>query len=99
MGKVDPNLRKMFMRGEHVARHNPGLWNGIWTDMLIETTFMRFGKSRGGIKGIILQPNTVKKWALSLHVCGQLSKDIHVMMDGEESMNVSQGGVPFKNCI
>ncbi|KAG8171720.1 hypothetical protein JTE90_003705 [Oedothorax gibbosus] len=50
--------------------------------MLIETTFMRFGKSCGGIKGITLQPNTVKKWALSLHVCGQLSKDV---IDGEES--------------
>ena len=29
-----------FMKGEHVMRHNPGFWNGIWSDMYIETTFM-----------------------------------------------------------
>ena len=67
-----------------MARHSPG----IWTDRLIETTFMRFGKSRGGIKGITLQPNTVKKWALSLHVCGQLSKDVQGMIDCEETKKV-----------
>lgn len=88
MEQLDPVLREKLLKGEHVARHSPGIWNGIWTDMLIETTFMRFGKSRGGIKGITLQPNTVKKWALSLHVCGQLSKDVQDMIDGEESKKV-----------
>lgn len=54
-----------------------------WTGILTETTFMRF--DRGSIKGKRLQPNTVKKWALSLHVCDQLSKNVQDMIDGEES--------------
>ncbi len=28
-----------FMKGEHVMRHQRGLWNGLWSDMFIETTF------------------------------------------------------------
>jgi len=34
---------KHFMQSEHVMRHIPGVWNGIWSDMFIETTFMRYG--------------------------------------------------------
>ena len=26
-----------FMKGNHVMRYNPGLWNGIWSDMCIES--------------------------------------------------------------
>ncbi len=37
-------ILEKFMKGEHVTRHTPGIWNGMWTDMMIETTFMRYGK-------------------------------------------------------
>ena len=49
-----------FMKGEHVIRHQEGYWNGIWSDMFIETTFMRYGKGPGGIVGVTLQPKVVK---------------------------------------
>ena len=65
----------MFMRGEHVMHHVPGLWIGIWSDMYIETTFMRYGHGPGGIIGITLKPETLKTWALGLHVCCQLEQD------------------------
>ena len=29
----------MFLKGEHVMRNQSGLWNGMWSDMFIETTF------------------------------------------------------------
>ena len=51
-------ILEKFMKGEHVTRHTPGIWNGIWTDMMIETTFMRQGKGPNGIIGITLTPNT-----------------------------------------
>ena len=38
------------MKGTHVMWHVPGLWNGLWSDMLIETTLMWYGH---GISGII----------------------------------------------
>ena len=51
-----------FMKGEHVMHHVPGLWNGIGSDMFIETTFMHYGYGPGGIIGIrrTLKPETLK---------------------------------------
>ncbi len=63
-----------FMKGEHVMRHKPGLWNAIWSDMFIETTFMRYGHGPGGLVGITLNQSALKRWALSLHTCSRLIK-------------------------
>jgi hypothetical protein len=48
------NVESCFLRGEHVMRHKAGLWNGIWSDMFIETTFMRYGHGPGGLICITL---------------------------------------------
>ena len=32
-----------------MTRHICGIWNGMWSDQPIESTFMRFGPSTGGI--------------------------------------------------
>ena len=34
------------MNGEHVIRIKDGLFNGIWSDMAIETTYMKVGKGK-----------------------------------------------------
>jgi len=81
-------LLERFLKGEHVTRHIPGIWNGIWSDMMIESTFMKYGKGPGGIIGITLQPNTLRIWALSLHICSILSKDIHEMTDDDTSASI-----------
>ncbi|KAL8577294.1 hypothetical protein ACOMHN_062803 [Nucella lapillus] len=57
-------------------RHVEGLWNGIPSDMFIESTFMRYGHGRAGIVGVTLKPETLKTWALSRHVCSQLMVDL-----------------------
>ena len=46
---------RQFLQGEHVTRHLAGAWNGMWTDMMIETTFMRYGKGPRGLIGITLK--------------------------------------------
>ena len=66
-----------FMKGNHGMRHQRGIWNGLWSDLYIETTFMRYGHSPGGIIGITLQPSTLKRWALSLHVMSLSDHDVH----------------------
>ena len=65
-----------FLKGQHVMRHMNGLWNGICSDMIIESTFMRCGHGRSGIVGIMLKPETLKTWALSRHICSQLMEDL-----------------------
>lgn len=74
-----------FMKGNHVMRHKPGLWNSIWSDMFIESTFMRYGHEAGGLVGLTLQLSAVSRWALSLHVCIQLRVDLASMKDGQSN--------------
>ena len=79
MERLPGNVLKRFLSGEHVMRHNPGVWNGIWLDMFIETTFMRYGKGPGGLVGVTLKPSTIKRWALSLHTTSRVESDIDEM--------------------
>ena len=61
-----------FMKGEHVMRHQRWLWNGLWSDIFIETTFTQYGHVPNGNIGITLKPGTLKVWALSLHTCSTM---------------------------
>jgi len=72
MEDLPNDILEHFMKGSHVMRHVPGLWNGLWSDMFIETTVMRYGHVKSGIIDITLKSETLKTWALSLHVCGQI---------------------------
>ena len=44
--KMPSNLLNRFMNGEHVIRTKDGLFNGIWSDIAIETTYMKVGKGK-----------------------------------------------------
>ena len=68
MKKLPQSIFDKFLRGEH-TQHNGGLWNGIWSDMFIETSFMRYGKGPGGLIGLTLNEKSVKIWAYGLHIC------------------------------
>lgn len=85
MEALPENVLNHCMDGSHVMRHIQGFWNGMWSDMFIETTFMRYGHGKSGIIGITLKPETLKTWALSLHVCGQLVGDIATMRENDKS--------------
>ena len=78
-------LLERILKGERVTHHIQGVWNGIWSYMMFESTFFQYGKGPSGIIGITLPPNTLGIWALSLHICSILSKDIHEMTDEESS--------------
>ena len=69
------------MKGEHVMHYIPSLWNGLWSDMYIESTFMGYGNSQGGIIGITLQPDTLKICALGLHIRSSIVEDMTKMSD------------------
>ena len=81
MEKLPVEIRGRFMKGEHVMHHIPGLCNGIWTDMYIESTVMRYGHSNGGIIGLTLQPETLKIRALGLHIQSRVVEDMTNMSD------------------
>ena len=45
---LSEEVTRKFRMGLHVARNSTGFFNGIWLEMLIETTYMKFGSSPGG---------------------------------------------------
>ena len=63
--------------------------NGIWSDQYIESTLMWYGYGPGGIIGITLQPSTLKRWALGLHICTQLRNDVMSMAEGNVQTTVT----------
>ena len=44
MEKLPKNLLDKFMNNEHVVHLTDVLSNGIWSDMAIETMYMKVGK-------------------------------------------------------
>ena len=54
------DMFKGLVEGNHVMRHKKGIWNGISSDMFIESTFMRYGHSKTGVIGTTLKPETTK---------------------------------------
>jgi len=81
MNKLPAPVQDEFMKGNHVMRHQRGIWNGLWSDLYIESTFMRYDHSPGGIVGLTLKPSTLRRWVLSLHICSQLKKDLMSLAD------------------
>ena len=89
MEKLPKEDLEEFLKGNHVMRHKGGIWNEIWSDMFIESTFMRYGHGPGGIVGITLQPSALKRWAYSLHICSKLIKDVaHMSEDDHKDQSV-----------
>ena len=43
------------------------------------TNFMRYGKGPRGLIGITVKLNAMKTWALTLHICCRMQKDIREM--------------------
>ena len=60
MEKLPNETLESFMKGEHVTLHKRRIWNPIWSNMMIETTYMKLGKRPWGIVGVTMQPRTLK---------------------------------------
>ena len=90
MAAMPGYVRQHIMNGEHTMYHNPGLSNGIWSDMAIVTTFMRYGHGQSGIIGISLRPETVKTWAYSFHACNTVVSHLDAMRTQEQHKPPSQ---------
>ena len=46
MQRMPTKLLGKFMKGEHVIRLRDGSFNGIWSDMAIESTYTKVGKGK-----------------------------------------------------
>ena len=73
------------MKGEHVLRHREGIWHGIWSDMMIETSYMKFGKGPSGIIGQKTKPRTLQIWAKSQHTYSEILQSMDSIREKDES--------------
>ena len=90
MERLPSDILEHFMRGEHPMRHCPCVFNGRWSVMYIETTFMRYGHGKHGIIGITLKPEALKVWALSLDTCSQLEHDLEEFINDEAGTDATK---------
>ena len=67
LSKLSPNILDNFLKEQHVLRHKQGIWNGIWSDIMIETMFLKFGKGSTGIIGKTTNPRTIQIWVKNQH--------------------------------
>ena len=83
-GALPAAARQMFLNGDHVCRHRSGVWNSVFSDQFGEQTYIRYGKAKGGLVGITLNPDQVAEWVLSYHICNTVSLAMDDMFDNEE---------------
>ena len=66
-------VEQKFLNGDNACQHRDGVWNRIFSDQFGEQTYMRYGKSKGELVGLILSPNQVAQWVLSNNICNTVS--------------------------
>ena len=67
----------------HTMHHKPGTFNGIWLDMAIETTYIRYGHEHSGIIGLTMKREALKIWAMSIHAINTIISDLNIITDDE----------------
>ena len=84
MEKLPNSLLDPFMKGEHVIRLSKGLWNAIWTDMGIETTYMKIGK---GPAGLIGRHYVQYRFAQMVILCSELLTELEGLRNNGDGKN------------
>jgi hypothetical protein len=70
-------------------RHIPGIYNALWTDMFIESTYMKLGHGPAGVVGLATNYDQMTKWALSFALCGEVSLNVRAMSTTQEPIQLS----------
>ena len=85
MENLPDNVLKPLMKAEHVVRLQEGSWNAIWSDMAIESTYMKIGKGPSGLIGVTTKERTVKVWANGHHLCKKHLSELDNLRDTEKN--------------
>ena len=88
MTKLPKELFGKFIDGEHAMRHQNGIWNAMWSDMMIETTVMRYGHGLTGMKGLTFNEKALDRWSKSLHISSIMEKCLLDLKDSATTSDV-----------
>ena len=76
MKKLPMKAFDSFLEGQHVLHLTDGIFNGIWSDMGIETTYMKHGKGPSGIIEITTNERAVRVWFNGHHLRGAILNEL-----------------------
>ena len=81
------------MNGEHVVCIQNGLFNGIWSDMAIESSYMKVGKGPTGVIGVTTNDRSVSIWSNSSHhLCGELLTELSDLGSNQQTHDPKEEG-------
>lgn len=72
-------VKTSFENGQFTVRRSEKFWSGTWTDMTIEQSLMRSGKTHGGLINITHKEAAKAKWLLSAHIVAEYSDALRLM--------------------
>ena len=87
MLNLPDNVRIAFEGGEFTVRKTASSFNGIWSDMGVETTIIKDAKGQGGIVGITRKKPALVRWSVTRHIISQYAS---VMKDRTKPTNTEQ---------
>ena len=86
---LEPEILDRFCQGQQSLHHNSGIYNGQWSDMFIETNWMRKGHGPGGIIGVTESPQTMATWVYSMDAIMTLTGDLKKMSGDDENVQTT----------
>ena len=78
-----------MVSGTFVCRHGQGVWNSVSADQFGEQTYIRYGKSKGGLVGITLSAEQVACWVLSFPLCQHITHAFELMFEPNTDENAT----------
>ena len=89
MTKLPKYVLKKCLDGEHAMCHRNGIWNSIWSDVMIETTVMRYGHDPNGMMGLTFNEKALDRWTKSLRISSIVEKILLDLKEASTSRDVN----------
>ena len=70
---LPPEAQKAFDAGQFSIKRTAGRYNGIWSDMGVESTVIRDSKSRSGVIYLGAKGTSILRWTLTRQLLGRYS--------------------------
>ena len=86
---LGPEILDRFCQGQQSLHHTAGIYNGQWSDMFIETNWMRKGHGPGSIIGMTENPLTMASWAYSMDATTTLTGDLNKMSGDDANVQTT----------
>lgn len=76
MTELPADVHEAFKEGKFAIRRAAGTFNGVWSDMGIESTVIRDAKSSGGIVGLTRKESALLRWTITRQSLGEYASAI-----------------------